>query len=73
MQVSVDGRLVGITRVERNRMILAGSVEAGAEVVLFGPGTRGEWTLQQWADATGTIGEEIVTRLVRGIPRRYVD
>jgi alanine racemase len=71
VQVSVAGRLVGITRVERDRMILAGSVDGGAEVVLFGPGTRGEWTLQQWADATGTIGEEVVTRLVAAIPRCY--
>jgi alanine racemase len=41
--------------------------------VLFGSGTGGELTLQEWADALGTIGEEIVTRLNPRIPRRFVE
>lgn len=72
--LSIDGELVTIAAVEADRMTLADSeVRPDARVVLFGAGTHGEWTLQQWADATGTIGEEIVTRLVAGIPRRYRD
>ncbi|MFK4086693.1 alanine racemase [Kribbella sp. NPDC020789] len=48
-------------------------VAAGDEVVLFGPGTAGEPTVDDWADAAGTINYEIVTRLGPRIPRRYVD
>ncbi|MEV0288300.1 alanine racemase [Kribbella sp. NPDC050820] len=47
--------------------------DAGDEVVLFGPGTAGEPTADDWADAAGTINYEIVTRLGPRIPRRYVD
>ena len=46
---------------------------AGDEVVLFGPGTAGEPTADDWADAARTINYEIVTRLGARIPRRYVD
>ncbi len=45
----------------------------GTEVVLFGPGDRGEPTAQDWAEATGTISYEIVTRLGGRLVRRYVD
>lgn len=37
--------------------------EAGDEVVMFGDARRGHPTATQWADLTGTIGYEIVTRL----------
>jgi alanine racemase len=47
-------------------------VEAGDEVVLFGPGTRGEPTAQDWAEAAGTIGYEIVARFGPRVPRTYV-
>jgi alanine racemase len=46
-------------------------VTAGDEVVLFGPGDRGEPTAQDWADAIGTINYEIVTRVGPRVPRRY--
>jgi alanine racemase len=45
----------------------------GAEVVLFGPGTHGEPTAQDWAEAAGTISYEIVTRIGGRLTRRYVD
>ena len=45
----------------------------GTEVVLFGPGDRGEPTAQEWADAAGTISYEIVTRLGGRFVRRHVD
>jgi len=48
------------------------AVHPGQRAVLFGPGTQGEATLQEWADAMGTIGEEIVTRLDPRLPRTYV-
>jgi len=47
-------------------------VDAGDEVVLFGPGRSGEPTAQEWADALGTISYEIVTRLGARVPRSYV-
>lgn len=46
-------------------------IEAGDEVVLFGPGERGEPTAQDWADALGTISYEIVTRIGARVPRVY--
>lgn len=48
-------------------------VELGDEVVLFGPGHRGEPTLDDWAEALGTIPDEVVSRLTHSrIERRYV-
>ncbi|MEU4142204.1 alanine racemase [Streptomyces parvulus] len=47
--------------------------EAGAEAVLFGPGDRGEPTAEDWAQAAGTIGYEIVTRIGSRVPRVYVN
>jgi alanine racemase len=41
----------------------------GDEVLLFGPGDRGEPTAQDWAAATGTIAYEIVTRVGARVPR----
>ncbi len=46
-------------------------IETGDEVVLFGPGDRGEPTAQDWADAIGTISYEIVTRIGARVPRVY--
>jgi alanine racemase len=45
---------------------------AGDEVVLFGPGDDGEPTAQDWADATGTISYEIVSRVGPRVPKVYV-
>jgi alanine racemase len=46
--------------------------EVGDEVVLFGPGDGGEPTAQDWADATGTISYEIVTRVGPRVPKVYL-
>jgi alanine racemase len=45
--------------------------EPGAEVILFGPGDRGEPTAEEWAEWSGTIGYEIVTRIGPRVPRIY--
>ncbi|MGZ6869148.1 MAG: alanine racemase [Frankiaceae bacterium] len=50
----------------------ADRVAAGDEVVLFGPGTAGEPTAQEWADELGTISYEIVSRIGTRVPRTYV-
>jgi alanine racemase len=47
-------------------------VRSGDIAVLFGPGTGGEPTALDWAEATGTIHYEIVTRIGARVPRRYV-
>ena len=46
--------------------------EPGEPVVLFGPGTRGEPTAQEWAEACGTISYEIVSRIGGRLGRRHV-
>ncbi len=46
--------------------------EAGDPVVLFGPGDGGEPTAEDWAQAMGTIGYEVVTRIGPRVPREYV-
>jgi alanine racemase len=48
------------------------AVAPGDEVVLWGPGDRGEPTAQQWADAVDTIHYELVTRVGGRFTRRYV-
>ena len=47
-------------------------VSAGDEVLVWGPGTRGEPTAQDWADAVDTIHYELVTRIGGRMSRRYV-
>ena len=44
----------------------------GDTVVLFGPGTGGEPTAQDWADVLDTIHYEIITRIGARVPRTYV-
>jgi alanine racemase len=46
-------------------------IQAGDEVILFGPGDRGEPTAQDWAEMLGTISYEIVTRIGARVPRTY--
>jgi alanine racemase len=50
-------------------VVEAPDVEPGDEIVVFGPGSDGEPTAQEWADWCGTISYEIVTRM-RGRQRR---
>jgi alanine racemase len=47
-------------------------VAEGDEVIVFGPGDRGEPTAEDWARACGTIAYEIVTRIGPRVPRVLV-
>lgn len=47
--------------------------EPGTRVLVFGPGDHGEPTAQDWAEASGTISYEIVTRIGGRMVRRYVE
>jgi alanine racemase len=49
----------------------ASPVQVGDEAVVFGSHLRGEPVLQEWADALGTVGEEIVVRVGSRAERVY--
>jgi len=46
-------------------------VSLGDQAVLFGDALAGHPTVDDWAEATGTINYEVVARLSRRLPRRY--
>jgi alanine racemase len=46
-------------------------VAEGDEAILFGPGSHGESTAQDWADLVGTIHYEVVTSVRGRISRTY--
>ena len=46
--------------------------QAGDRAILFGTGESGEPTAQDWAEATGTISYEIISRIGLRVPRVYV-
>ncbi|AMD54300.1 alanine racemase [Mycolicibacterium fortuitum subsp. fortuitum DSM 46621 = ATCC 6841 = JCM 6387] len=50
----------------------AADVAEGDEAILFGPGTSGEQTAQDWAELLGTINYEVVTSPRGRITRSYV-
>ena len=66
------GRVLG--RICMDQFVVAApEAHAGDEVVLFGSGTRGEPTAQDWAEWCGTINYEIVTRMGGRQTRIWVD
>jgi alanine racemase len=74
-EVAVAGRRARIAgRVAMDQFVvdLAGArPNAGDLVRLFGSGEHGEPTADEWAEAAGTIGYEIVTRVGPRVPRRH--
>lgn len=75
--VWVDGRrrsIRGRVCMDQFMIDLGGDLPPpGTEVVLFGPGSRGEPTAQDWAEALDTINYEIVTRVGGRFVRRHVN
>lgn len=72
VSVAVLGRSCPVVRIERDWMSVACErAEIGDAAVLFGPGDDGEPTATEWAEAIDTIGEEVVLKVDRRIPRRY--
>ncbi|BCI51936.1 alanine racemase [Mycolicibacterium litorale] len=77
LQVLINGRLrPGVGRICMDQFVVdlgpgAVDVTEGDEAVLFGPGTRGEPTAQDWADLVGTINYEIVTSPRGRVVRTY--
>jgi alanine racemase len=79
MSVLINGRLRrSVGRVCMDQFVVdlgrdAGDVRDGDEAILFGPGTQGEPTAQDWADLLGTIHYEIVTSPRGRVVRTYLD
>jgi alanine racemase len=70
-EVLLGGRRAAVLDVAVDRMIVRASsrVGVGDEAIVFGPGDRGEPTAEDWAGWAGTIGDEILARASRRIPR----
>lgn len=68
--VGVTRSLIDLSTADPRGTVRVGdTVQVGDTVTLFGSGAAGEPTLQEWADAMGTIGEELVCRVSALIPR----
>lgn len=74
VSIAIKGARHPVVAVEVDSTIVevADSVTVGDTAYLFGPGDHREATLQEWADATGTIGEELVVSLSPRLPRHYL-
>jgi alanine racemase len=74
-EVAVGGRRYRIAgRVCMDQFVLDvgdDAVSVGDEVLLFGSGSSGEPTADDWAAALGTINYEIVSRVGARVPRVY--
>jgi alanine racemase len=75
-EVAVDGtryRIAGTVCMDQFVIDVGDDpVAAGDAVVLFGPGTSGEPTADDWANAIGTINYEIITRIGARVQKTYV-
>ncbi|OBA73050.1 alanine racemase [Mycobacterium sp. 1554424.7] len=77
LEVLINGRRrPGVGRICMDQFVVdlgPGPVDVteGDEAILFGPGTRGEPTAQDWADLLGTIHYEVVTSPRGRIRRTY--
>ncbi|ASY23460.1 alanine racemase [Candidatus Nanopelagicus abundans] len=50
---------------------ITSTAKAGDEVIVFGDGSNGEYTVDEWAKAANTINYEIITRIGPRVPRIY--
>jgi alanine racemase len=73
LTASIGGRRAAIEVGLVETRVATDSLLVGDVVTLIGREDRGEPTLQEWADTTGTIGEEIAVRLSPRIERRFVE
>ena len=77
IDVLINGRLRrGVGRICMDQFVVdlgPGDVDVaeGDDAVLFGPGTQGEATAQDWADLLGTINYEVVTSPRGRVTRTY--
>jgi len=79
LDVLINGRLRrNVGRICMDQLVVdlgpgAIDVAEGDEAILFGPGTSGEPTAQNWADLVGTIHYEVVTSPRGRVLRSYVE
>jgi alanine racemase len=82
IEVLINGRLhPNVGRICMDQFVVDvgpdGGVAEGDDVILFGPGTEGEPTAQEWADLLDTINYEVVTsprgRIIRSYTRSTGD
>ncbi|GJF17490.1 alanine racemase [Mycolicibacterium cyprinidarum] len=77
IEVSINGsRYPGVGRICMDQFVVdlgpgPTGITEGDDVILFGPGTEGEPTAQDWAELLGTINYEIVTSPRGRIVRSY--
>lgn len=75
IEVLINGvRCPSIGRVCMDQFVVdvgAADVTVGDEAILFGPGTSGEQTAQDWADLLGTINYEVATSPRARVVRSY--
>ena len=50
---------------------ITSTAKTGDEVIVFGDGSSGEYTVDEWAKASNTINYEIITRIGPRVPRIY--
>ena len=50
---------------------ITSNAKTGDEVIVFGDGSDGEYTVDEWAKAADTINYEIITRIGPRVPRIY--
>ena len=71
-----DGRRAPVTAMDVDTVSVAvpegSTAVVGMEAIVYGPGDSGEPTVEDWAAWAGTIGDEILARASRRIPRRYI-
>ncbi|MFS0911930.1 alanine racemase [Microbacterium sp. 179-I 3D2 NHS] len=77
MTVSIGGRrfpLIGAVSMDQSVIEVGDApVMPGDRVVLLGDPARGEPSLSEWADALGTIPQEVLTAIGPRVARREVD
>lgn len=71
-EVLIGGQRAEVLAVEIDRMIVGATAALGDTAIVYGPGTQGEPTVEDWAAWAGTIGDEILVRASRRIPRLFV-
>ena len=73
-EVAINGKRYLVTGVFAESMTVSGllEVEAGEDVFIFGDGNHGEQTVREWADAIGTLGDEICCRISPSLKRTLV-
>jgi alanine racemase len=72
--VLVAGDRMRVIEVDVDSMIVDPGrrrIEVGERALIFGPGSSGEATAEQWADWAETIADEVVTGIAPRVPRVY--